>query len=63
MNLCPLLILWSKTGELSLSVKATQVAWKKNIFLGLKRGRFFSGPFNALLQMGITVLCLHDHDC
>ncbi len=32
-----------------------QAAWKKNVFLGLKRGRFISAPFNATLQMSFTV--------
>jgi len=33
-----------------------KAAWKKNAFLGLKRGRFISAPFNATLQMSFTVM-------
>ena len=32
-----------------------QVAWKKNFFLGMKRGRLIGGPLNVCIQMGVTV--------
>ncbi|CAJ1447554.1 unnamed protein product [Effrenium voratum] len=33
-----------------------KAAWKKNLFLGVKRGRFISAPFNVCIQMGFTVM-------
>lgn len=33
-----------------------KVAWRKNIFLAFKRGRFFTAPFNVAIQMGFTVM-------